>query len=174
MLVALHEAVAAAEEGQGGALWRLAERGRQLDANLVRLSAGAAVAEHVESELDVLLVVVDGDGLLDNGVERRALEPGAVAWLPRTARRGLLAGPNGLVYLSVHQRRPGLRIGFRTVDAEGTADAGGAGGSSGASEGGEAPCSLDRVCPACGRMSGETDARYCARCGEELPARGTL
>lgn len=156
VLVALHETVAAAEEGQGGALWRLSEQGRQLDANLVRLSPDAAVAEHVESELDVLLFVVEGDGHLDNGVERQTLEPGAVAWLPRTARRALLAGPNGLAYLSVHQRRPGLRIGFRTT---------------GRDEGGEAPCSLDRVCPACGRMAGEADARYCARCGEELPTR---
>ncbi|WHM40525.1 hypothetical protein [Streptomyces sp. BPTC-684] len=163
VLVAVHEAVAAAEEGQVGALWRLAERGRQLDANLVRLSAGAAVAEHVESELDVLLVVVEGGGHLDNGVERQAMEPGSVAWLPRTARRALLAGPNGLAYLSVHQRRPGLRIGFRTADTEADGD-----------EGGEAPCSLDRVCPACGRLAGETDARYCARCGEELPIRGAL
>lgn len=161
VLVAVHEAVAEAEDGQGGALWRLAERGRQLDVNLVRLSAGAAVAEHVESELDVLLIVVEGDGHLDNGVERQAMEPGSVAWLPRTARRALLAGPNGLAYLSVHQRRPGLRIGLRTVDAE-------------ADEGGEAPCSLDRVCPACGRLAQEADAHYCARCGEELPGRGAL
>ncbi|MFI1100459.1 hypothetical protein [Streptomyces melanogenes] len=161
VLVAVHEAVAAAQEGQGGALWRLAERGRQLDANLVRLSAGAAVAEHVESELDVLLVVVEGDGHLDNGVERQAMGPGAVAWLPRTARRALLAGPNGLAYLSVHQRRPGLRIGSRT-------------GGTQPDEGGEAPCSLDRVCATCGRLAAEADARYCARCGEELPGRGAL
>nr|WP_234386207.1 hypothetical protein [Streptomyces sp. ERV7] len=154
MLVALHEAVAAAEEGQGGALWRLAERGRQLDANLVRLSPGAAVAEHVESDLDVMLVVVEGDGHLDSGVERQALEPGSVAWLPRTARRALLAGPGGLAYLSVHRRRPGLSIGVRTADAD---------------EGGEAPCALDQVCPECGRMAAESDARYCARCGEALP-----
>lgn len=159
VLAALHETVASAGEEQGGALWRLAEQGRQLDANLVRLSPGATVAEHVESDLDVLLVVVEGDGRLDNGVAGQPLEPGAVAWLPRTARRALAAGPNGLAYLSVHQRRPGLRIGFRGADAD---------------EGGEAPCSLDRVCPACGRMAAEADARYCARCGEELPTRGAL
>ncbi|MFK8907808.1 hypothetical protein [Streptomyces sp. YS-3] len=154
VLVTLYETVAAAEQGQGGALWRLAEEGRQLDANLVRLPPDASVAEHVESDLDVLLVVVEGTGRLDNGVERQTLAPGTVAWLPRTARRALSAGPDGLAYLSVHRRRPGLKIGVRTAQLD---------------EGGEAPCSLDRVCPACGRMAAESDARYCARCGEELP-----
>ncbi|GAA0588620.1 hypothetical protein [Streptomyces crystallinus] len=154
VLVALYESLAAADAGQEGALWRLAEGGRQLDANLVRLSPGSAVGEHVESELDVLLVVVEGDGHLDDGGEPQALRPGSVAWLPRTARRALRAGPDGLAYLSVHRRRPGLRIGVRAAAVD---------------EGGEAPCSLDRVCPECGRMAVESDARYCARCGEQLP-----
>ncbi|MGW0312782.1 helix-turn-helix transcriptional regulator [Streptomyces flavidovirens] len=38
-------------------------------------------------------------------------------------------------------------------------------------KGGEAACLLDRVCPDCGRLAAEHDARYCGRCGTPLPSR---
>ncbi|MEU9984250.1 hypothetical protein [Streptomyces sp. NPDC050856] len=136
---------------RGGALWRLDREGRQLDANLVRLTAGAEVGESVEPELDVLLYVVDGSGRLDTDAGVLDLEPGCVVWLPRAARRALSAGERGLMYLSAHRRRPGLTI----RNASG--------------EGGESPCLLNRVCLACGRLAPENDARYCGRCGERLP-----
>ncbi|MFF2851749.1 zinc ribbon domain-containing protein [Streptomyces sp. NPDC058001] len=156
VLVDIDTCVAGAREAERGALWRLAEQGRQLDANLVRLPAGAEVTGHAETELDVLLVVVAGEGRLDNGVESQALKPGAVAWLPRTSHRALVAGPDGLAYLTVHRRRSGLSIG------------GSSGSAGGAAEGGEAACALDRVCPACGALRAEAGARFCPRCGEEL------
>ncbi|MFC1419020.1 hypothetical protein [Streptacidiphilus cavernicola] len=156
---------------RSGALWRLDQPGRQLDANLVRLRPDAVVGEHVEHDLDVLLVVVEGDGYLDGSPSgRESLTPGALAWLPRSARRNLTAGPRGLAYLTVHRRRPALGIkgpGFTgALGGDGALGTGGAGG-----EGGEAPCMLDRVCTACGRVSAETAALYCSRCGEALPAR---
>ncbi|MER5767237.1 cupin domain-containing protein [Streptomyces sp. NPDC001985] len=104
-------------EGAGGALWRLDASARQLDANIVRVPAGERVAEHVEPDLDVLLCVVDGDGELETAAGRQRLEAGAVAWLPRGARRGVEAGPGGLVYVTAHRRRPGLTI--RDAPAEG-------------------------------------------------------
>ncbi|MCX4822881.1 hypothetical protein OG883_23885 [Streptomyces sp. NBC_01142] len=36
-------------------------------------------------------------------------------------------------------------------------------------EGGEPPCLLDRVCPACGRLA-ESGGRVCEQCGEHLPS----
>ncbi|GGX18938.1 hypothetical protein [Streptomyces chryseus] len=136
---------------RGGALWRLDQEGRQLDANLVRLTAGAEVGASVEPHLDLLLYVTDGSGELttDGGPQR--LEPGAVVWLPRGTRRALSAGDRGLVHLSAHRRRPGLGVGGASA------------------EGGEAPCLLDRVCPGCGRLATENDARFCGRCGDRLP-----
>ncbi|NBM17911.1 hypothetical protein GUY61_20320 [Streptomyces sp. GC420] len=136
---------------RGGAVWRLGQEGRQLDANLVRLPAGAAVGASVERDLDVLLYVTGGDGRLetDNGIQE--LGPGCVVWLPHGTRRALSAGAEGLVYLTAHRRRPGL-----TVRGPGA-------------EGGEAPCMLNRVCPGCGRLATESDARFCGRCGEALP-----
>ncbi|MFC1430266.1 hypothetical protein ACEZDB_06270 [Streptacidiphilus sp. N1-3] len=174
VLVGLDECLARAAAGRSGALWRLAEPGRQLDANVVRLPPGGGVDEHVEEDLDVLLVVVEGSGRLggaggtgDGGAE--LLAPRSVVWLPRGSRRSLNAGPEGLVYLTVHQRRPALSIkGLSLPDSTGTSTGTGTGTGS---AGGEGPCRLDRVCTACGRLSPELSARYCGQCGEPLPAR---
>ncbi|MGW4347553.1 cupin domain-containing protein [Streptomyces sp. NPDC004690] len=96
----------------GGVLWKLAEAGRQLDANLVRLAPGGRVAPHAEPELDVLVFVVAGDGVLGAGTadQPRPLAEGSTVWLPHGSTRSITAGPDGLSYLTVHRRRPGLWI----------------------------------------------------------------
>lgn len=43
------------------------------------------------------------------GVEH-ALEPGALRLLPHGAERAVAAGAEGVVYLTVHRRRPGLAV----------------------------------------------------------------
>jgi uncharacterized protein (DUF2249 family) len=40
----------------------------------------------------------------------RDLRPGALIWLPRRSRRQFTAGPDGLRYLTVHQRRQALTL----------------------------------------------------------------
>ncbi|MGA4958930.1 hypothetical protein [Streptomyces lavendulocolor] len=183
---------------RSGALWRLAEDGRQLDANVVRLAAGTRVAVHVEPDLDVLLYVVEGTGRLDTAEGGQPVEAGCLVWLPHGSRRGMAAGPEGLAYLTVHRRRPGLSIGTASARAgtarTGTTDAGTARAGAvppgaaapgadaareagavpeagGEREGGEAACLLDRVCPECGRLApAETGVRFCGRCGTRLPA----
>ncbi|MGW1270703.1 cupin domain-containing protein [Streptomyces sp. NPDC002491] len=93
-----------------GALWRLAESGRQLDANLVRLPAGRHVHAHVEPELDVLLLVVAGDGVLATPDGAETLAQGKLVWLPKGSSRSITAHGDGLSYLTVHRRRPGMQI----------------------------------------------------------------
>ncbi|MDH6117655.1 hypothetical protein [Kitasatospora sp. GAS204B] len=157
LLADLAERVAGAGSEQRGALWRLAEPGRQLDANLIRLPADAVVDEHQENDLDVLLLVVAGGGTLLDGARALPLEVGGLVWLPCAARRGLRAGPGGLVYLTVHRRRPGLAVqGVRTARP--------------VAEGGEAACLLHRICPACGAVPDGVAPAYCSRCGERLAA----
>ncbi|MFE1480293.1 hypothetical protein ACFW80_05235 [Streptomyces fimicarius] len=156
ILAVLDTLLASATPDERGALWQLAEPGRELDANLVRLPPDAEVGEHQEDVLDVLLVVLAGAGSVRAG-DGRVLDlvPSTALWLPRTSRRALAAGPDGLVYLTVHRRRPGLAIKPP----------------SGAYEGGEAPCMLDRVCPECGRLSQDPAPVFCSRCGERFPER---
>ncbi|MBD3554993.1 cupin domain-containing protein [Streptomyces sp. SP18CM02] len=156
VLAVLTDILAAVEDGERGALWNLAEGGRELDANLVWLPAGAEVGEHQEDVLDVFLVVLEGGGTVKAaGGRELGLEAGAVLWLPRTSRRALAAGPDGLGYLTVHRRRPGLAISVPSA----------------AYEGGEGPCMLDRVCPECGRLSQDPAPVFCSRCGERFPER---
>ncbi|MFJ8842310.1 hypothetical protein ACIRFF_05330 [Streptomyces cyaneofuscatus] len=157
VLAVLDDILASSAADERGALWHLAEQGRELDANLVRLPGGAEVGEHQEDVLDVLLVVVEGGGRLRTGGGVLELRPSTVVWLPRTSRRALAAGPGGLTYLTVHRRRPGL-----AVKAPGGASA---------YEGGEGPCMLDRVCPECGRLSEDPAPVFCSRCGERFPER---
>lgn len=157
VLAVLDDLLAAAAPEDRGALWQLDRQGRELDANLVRLPPGAEVGEHQENVLDVLLVVLAGSGTLvpGDGSAPLTLAPTTATWLPRTSRRSLKAGPDGLAYLTVHRRRPGLTI-KSAVPVR---------------EGGEAPCALDRVCPECGRMSQESAPVYCGACGERFPDR---
>lgn len=97
-------------DGAAGAVWRLEMTQRQLDANVVRLGPDEVIAAHAESRLDVLLLVVAGSGEMVSADVRHELRPGRLVWLPRGAHRELRAGAEGLSYLTVHTRRPGLSI----------------------------------------------------------------
>ncbi|MBY8339098.1 hypothetical protein LXH13_34690 [Streptomyces spinosirectus] len=109
-------ALTSGEPTTAGVLWKLTESGRQLDANVVRLAPGHHVAPHAEGDLDVLLLVVSGHGVLgvlgtDREGEAQPLTPGALVWLPHGSTRSITAGDEGLAYLTVHRRRPGMQIG---------------------------------------------------------------
>ncbi|MFF2202137.1 cupin domain-containing protein [Streptomyces sp. NPDC058145] len=105
-------ALAADPPVPSGVLWKLAEGGRQLDANVVRLAPGARVDTHTEPNLDVLVLVVSGNGVLGKGArdEPEPLAEGALLWLPHGSTRSITAGASGLAYLTVHRRRPGMQI----------------------------------------------------------------
>lgn len=101
-------------EGAGdarGAVWRLAEEERHLDANVIALPPGEAIDAHIGPDEDVLWHVLAGDGALSTDDGSLELRPGAIVWLPRRSRRSVTAGPDGLRYLSVHRRKGGLQIG---------------------------------------------------------------
>ncbi|WP_405900655.1 hypothetical protein OG242_27245 [Streptomyces sp. NBC_00727] len=93
-----------------GVLWKPAESGRQLDANLVRLPAGERIGSHAESDLDVLVLVVGGEGTMHTPQGDLSLAEGALVWLPHGSTRSITAGPEGLTYITVHRRRPGMQI----------------------------------------------------------------
>lgn len=152
--VTLADVLSTAAPDATGALWRLDGAARQLDANVVRLRPGGGGTAYEETELDVLLVVVEGGGTLHRAGEEEALAPGTLVFVPRGERRAVTAGDAGLVYITAHRRRPGMTI--RRAAPQVTA------------EGGEAPCLLPRVCQSCGRAADDAGARYCARCGERL------
>ncbi len=97
--------LAAAGPG-AGPLWGM--QSDDLNATLLAWPPGGVVAEHVNDELDVIMVVLAGsaDVQLD-GAEHR-LGPEQLLLIPRGCARAVTAGPGGVRYLSVHRRRKPL------------------------------------------------------------------
>lgn len=91
-----------------GAIWRLQVRRRDLDSNVIALPAGESIDAHHGPDLDVLVHILAGSGQLGTETGEIDLAPGALLWLPRRSRRAFRAGPEGLRYLTVHQRRQSL------------------------------------------------------------------
>lgn len=93
-----------------GVAWKLQMRERDLDSNVITLAPGAAIGAHHGPDLDVLAHVLSGSGQLVTEVGTVELRPGSLAWLPRRSLREVTAGPDGLMYLTVHQRRQALTL----------------------------------------------------------------
>lgn len=94
-----------------GAVWSLTTRQRDLDSNVIALPPDGTIETHAGPTIDVLVHVIAGTGTLTTEGDDIELRPGALVWLPRRSRRSFTAGPEGLRYLTVHQRRKMLKVG---------------------------------------------------------------
>ncbi len=108
-MVDLYESLAAAGE-HAGAIWTL-EQSVELNANLVRFSAGGSVDEHINEEVDVLFVGVTGSGVDEVDGHEHSLRAGTVMLILKGARRSTRSESGDFAYLTVHRRRGPLRIG---------------------------------------------------------------
>jgi len=105
------EATASARaEHRSGAVWRVTADPRDLDANIIHLPAGDQIYNPEGPDRDVLLLVVAGGGTIDTGGSTVPVATDDLVWLPRHTGRLVTAGPDGLSYFSVHQRREALGI----------------------------------------------------------------
>lgn len=93
-----------------GVLWKLQMRERDLDSNIISLAPRGSIGAHAGPDVDVLICVLAGSGELTTELDTLALRPGSLVWLPRRSRREFAAGPDGLRYLTVHQRRQALTL----------------------------------------------------------------
>lgn len=94
-----------------GVHWTLPADG-DLNANLVRLEPGHTIGEHLNDEVDVLVLVLAGSGEARVDGAPLALARDQVVLLPSGSRRSIEAGSDGLAYVTVHRRRSGgLSIG---------------------------------------------------------------
>ncbi|MEP6559610.1 MAG: DUF2249 domain-containing protein [Nakamurella sp.] len=107
----------AADPDGTGALWKLEMRDRDLDSNIFDLPPNGTIDAYTGPDLDILVHVVAGAGQLSTEVGTVGLRPGDVLWLPRRSRRQFTAGPDGLRYLTVHQRRRALHLDTSRVGA---------------------------------------------------------
>jgi uncharacterized protein (DUF2249 family) len=74
--------------------------------SLPRILTGA----HAGPDVDVLIHVLAGSGQLITELSTLRLHAGTLIWLPRHSQRQFTAGPDGLRYLTVHQRRQALTL----------------------------------------------------------------
>lgn len=101
---------AAGSADPAGVAWKLQMRERDLDSNIVSLAPDGQIGAHAGPDVDVLICVLAGSGELTTELDTLALTPGSLVWLPRRSRRQFAAGPGGLRYLTVHQRRQALTL----------------------------------------------------------------
>lgn len=103
-------AIAAGSPDSTGAIWKLQMRARDLDSNIIALAPGTTIDAHAGPDVDVLIHVLAGSGRLTTELDTLELRGGTLVWLPRRSRRQFAAGPDGLRYLTVHQRRQALTL----------------------------------------------------------------
>ena len=86
-----------------GPLWGM--QSEELNATLLDWPPGGGVAEHVNDELEVIMLVLAGSAAVNlDGVEHH-VAAGGLLLLPRGCARSVSAGRDGVRYLSVHRRR---------------------------------------------------------------------
>lgn len=86
-----------------------------LNINLLTFATGAGVEAHVNSEVDVLLVAISGEGILAVDGVHRPLRAGQAVLIPKGAQRSITSASDPFVYLTCHRRRAGLWPTKRTV-----------------------------------------------------------
>lgn len=94
------------EEGTYGPVFAL--ESDDLDCNLVYWDEGQGVPAHADDDLDVIGIVLRGEGILHmDGVDYR-LRTGQFFLIPKRVVRELRSAGGEFVYLSVHRRREPL------------------------------------------------------------------
>ena len=89
-----------------GPIWSM--NSEQLNINVLRFGTGEGIPPHINNEVDVLIVIVEGEGVLTLGNEERPIRTGEATLIPRGARRAIRCTSGTLAYLSCHRRRGGL------------------------------------------------------------------
>ena len=96
----------AGSPGGVGPLWGM--QSDELNATLLEWPPGGGVAEHVNDELEVLLLVIAGSARVRLDGREHELAAGSLLLVPRGCSRSVAAGSDGVRYLSVHRRRAPL------------------------------------------------------------------
>jgi quercetin dioxygenase-like cupin family protein len=89
-----------------GAIWT--RQSEDLNLNLLVFASGEGVAEHVNAEVDVLLIGIAGTGAVTIDGTRQILSPGHAMVIPKGTNRGIRSTSDPFAYLTCHRRRGGL------------------------------------------------------------------
>jgi quercetin dioxygenase-like cupin family protein len=89
-----------------GVIW--SHTSDQFNLNLLRFRRGDGVAAHRNGEVDVLIIVLAGEGVISLEGQPQPVAAGSIVLIPRGAERSITATSEQFAYLSCHQRRAGL------------------------------------------------------------------
>lgn len=84
------------------------QQSEDLSVNLISCTADQGVGSHVNTEVDVLVVGIDGDGSVEIDGHWHALRPGQVVVIAKGARRATQCNEGHFAYLTCHRRRSAL------------------------------------------------------------------
>ena len=76
-----------------------------LNATLVAWPLGSGVAEHINDEVDVIMVVISGEITVEVDAEAHHLVANNLLVIPKGTRRRVEVTSDKAVYLNVHRRR---------------------------------------------------------------------
>lgn len=79
-----------------------------LNVNLLRFTGERGIDPHVNSDVDVLIVVLDGEGVLTVDEETVTLAAGQAVIVPKGAKRSIRSAGEQVAYLTCHGVRRGL------------------------------------------------------------------
>jgi len=79
-----------------------------LSINLISCTAGQGVGSHMNSEVDVLLVGIEGEGSVEIDGHWHGIQPGLLLIIPKGTQRATRCDGNDFAYLTCHRRRAGL------------------------------------------------------------------
>ena len=97
------DSVSLSKEGRTGPIW--ATETEDLDCTLLQWNEGHEIASHVNDEVDVVMTVLQGEGMIEIGGAKTILKQGVIVVIPKGAGRRITAETTPLVYLNVHKRR---------------------------------------------------------------------
>ena len=109
--------ILASTKERTGVIWSLQES-RDLNVNLVQFAEGEGVGEHLNDEVDVLLVGVSGSGEVCINGTLHGLSSGTLILIPKGAQRSTRGISATFAYLTVHQRRGPLNFRVPRRDQE--------------------------------------------------------
>ncbi len=87
---------------------QLGHESEDLNVTLLAWKAGEGVAPHINEEVDVVLIIVSGEGEVVVDGQTFTLSVGQALLIPKGRERAIRCTGEWLSYLSVHKRRRGL------------------------------------------------------------------
>ena len=86
-----------------------------LNVNMMAFSGDEGIAEHINTEVDVLIAAMEGAGILTIDERRLRLTAGQATIVPKGAVRAIQSAGDRFAYLTCHGRRMGLMPKHRSV-----------------------------------------------------------